>query len=133
MEVTLGAVCVGEKTILLCFHFTLALSWLQTHHPSSLPIHPASSGPKDQRTKSEQWLRPCRHHLQVRVNVHQAIREGEEGVRLGTKFHGSIHTKQTEATLWTQETGVGQFTFSPKSFSHLSIERNRSPKLRLEL
>lgn len=78
LEVTLG---VGA--ISLCFYFILALSWLQTHYSSHLPIHPASSGPKGQRTKSEQWFYPCRHHLQVHVSFHQVIREGEEGVRIG--------------------------------------------------
>lgn len=32
-----GVVCGVEKAILLCFHLTLALFWLQTHHSSNCP------------------------------------------------------------------------------------------------
>lgn len=117
----------GEGHFVVFSLYTCRVSWLQTHYSSNLPIHSASSGPKDQRTKSEHRLCPWRRHLQVHVNFHQAVRE-EGDVRMDRKLHGSIRTKQAEATLWTRDTGVGRFTFTPKSFSHLSTELDKFPK-----
>lgn len=78
LEVTLG--CGGHFVVFLLYTCLVLASDPPLQPPAH---HPASSGPKGQRTKSEQWFCPCRHHLQVHVSFHQVIREGEEGVRIG--------------------------------------------------
>lgn len=61
--------CWGVEGHFVVFSLYTCLVLASDTPPQQPPHPPSKRWPQRPEDKTEQWLRPCRHHLQVGVNV----------------------------------------------------------------